>query len=89
MEALSVAESEVADPAANCEAEEEAGEGEHDVGIEGYGVQAGLGREVPVAEGGTSEGACQPAVSTEDLVAVGEVRDGYVVNVGVMLDKVN
>ena len=36
--ALSITKSEVTNPATNCETKEDAGEREHDVSIEGYGV---------------------------------------------------
>ena len=55
VEALSVAESKIADCATDDSAEEDAREGEHDVGVEGDGVEAGLGAEVPPTESGTSE----------------------------------
>ena len=55
MKALSVTESKIADETADDTAEEEAREGEHDVGVEGDGVKAGLGAEVPPTEGGASE----------------------------------
>lgn len=89
VEALSVTESEEADPSTNYGAEEQAGEREHDVSIEGYGVEASLGREVPVAEGSTSKGGSEPCAASKNLVALREIRNGNMINVRVMLDEIN
>jgi len=89
VEALSITESKVADEATSNCTEEQAREGEENVGIEGYGVEAGLPGEVPAAESCTCDGAGEPCAAAQNLVALGEVSDGNVINVGVMLDKIN
>ena len=89
MEALSITESQEASEATSNGTEEQAREGEENVGIEGYGVEAGLPGEVPAAESCTGDGAGEPCVAAQNLVALREVSDGNVINVGVMLDKIN
>ena len=55
VQALSVTESQIPDESADHSTQEDAREGQHDVRVEGDGVEAGLGAEVPPAEGGASE----------------------------------
>lgn len=88
MEALSVTESQVANGGTDDTTEEHAGEREHDVGVEGDGVDAGLDAEVPPAEGGASEGGGEEAVAAEDL-EVGRVTEANVEEVGVVLDEID
>ena len=64
VKALSVTESKIADETADDTAEEEAREGEHDIGVEGDGVEAGLGAEVPPTEGGASEDWAKESVTS-------------------------
>lgn len=89
VEALSITESQVADEATSNCTEEQAREGEENVGIEGYGVEAGLPGEVPAAESCTGDGGGEPCVAAQNLVALREVSEGNMKNVGVMLDKIN
>jgi hypothetical protein len=89
VEALSITESQEADEATRNGTEEQAREGEENVGIEGYGVEAGLPGEVPAAESCTSDRSSEPCVAAQNLVGLGDIRDGNVINVGVMLDKIN
>ena len=88
MKALSVTESKIADETADDTAEEEAREGEHDVGVEGDGVEAGLGAEVPPTEGGASENRSKKSVTSEDL-QVGRISKTNVEEVGVVLDEID
>lgn len=88
MEALSVAESKIADEAADDSAEEDAREGEHDVCIEGDGVKAGLGPEVPPAERGAGEHRAKEGITSEDL-QVGGISETNVEEVGVVLNEID
>ena len=89
VEALSITESKVADEATSNCTEEQAREREHNVCIEGYGVQAGLSGEVPAAKCCSSDGSSKPCVAAQNLVALRDVSEGNMKNVGVMLDKIN
>ena len=88
VEALSVAESKIADKATDDTSEEEAGEGEHDVRVEGDGVEAGLGPEVPPAEGGAGEHGAQEGVTTQDL-QVGGIAKTHMEKVRVVFDEID
>jgi hypothetical protein len=88
VKALSVTESKIADETADDTAEEEAREGEHDVGVEGDGVEAGLGAEVPPTEGRASEDWAKESVTSEDL-QVGRIAKTNVEEVGVVLDEID
>jgi hypothetical protein len=88
VEALSVAELEVAGPAADGSAEGDAGEAEEDAGVEGRGVQAGALGIVPVAEAGAGKGAPEPRGAAEDLEALADA-EGHVEDIGVVLDKLD
>ena len=89
VQALSVTESEVAYPAADGCTEEDAWEGEHNVGVEWDWVKTGLGAEVPAPEGSTSNCEAEPAIATENLVTSREVGDRYVEEIGVVLDEID
>lgn len=86
MNALSISESEEANWSSDDGTEEDAGEGKHDVGIERHRVKAGLGAEVPRAEGGASESRSEETIATEDLEASVEVTEANMEDVGVVLD---
>lgn len=88
VEALSVTESKISDGTTNNSTEEDAREGEHDVCIEGDGVDACLGAEVPPAEGGTSKGWRKECVASEDG-KVGRIAETNVEEVGVVLDEID
>ena len=88
VKALSVTESKIADETADDTTEEEAREGEHDVGVEGDGVEAGLGAEVPPTEGGACEDGAKESVASEDL-QVGRIAETNVEEVGVVLDEID
>jgi len=88
VKALSVAKSKISGEAADDTAEEDAGEGEHDVGVEGDGVEAGLGAEVPPTEGGACEDGAKESVASEDL-QVGRIAETNVEEVGVVLDEID
>ena len=89
VEALSITKSQEANEATSDGTEEPAREGEHNVGIEGYGVEAGLSGEVPAAESCSGDGSSEPCVATQNFVTLGDISEGNVINVGVMLDKIN
>ena len=88
VKALSVAESKISNETADHTTEEDAREGEHDVGVEGDGVEAGLGAEVPPTEGGASENRPEKSVTSEDL-QVGRIAKTNVEEVGVVLDEID
>lgn len=89
VEALSVTELEVTDPATDDNTEEDAREGQSDVGVEVGVVKASLVGIVPVAEGATKEFAGEGAGATEDLVQGAEIEGVDEEDVGVVLDELN
>ena len=62
---------------------------EENVGLEEYGVEAGIPGEIPAAESCTTDGSSEPCVGAKNLVGPEEIRDGYVIIVVVCSIKIN